>query len=129
VISAAAFVATALYILVTPVFGCHGSDASSAPAEGSTGDLLCPGPAWVLHLVLGGVAVIAPWFAVSPRPRRIGLRVGFAISSGSILVLSLVGSLVQSWNEALFVLLPLAVFALAFALAVRGTRPGAQDPP
>jgi hypothetical protein len=128
-ISAAAFVVAAFYALITVVFGCQGSDASSPPPEGSTGDLLCPGPASILHLVVGGVAVIAPWFAVSPRPRRIDLRVAFAISSGAIFVLSLVGGLVNSWNDALFVLPPLAFFALGVALAARATRPRGQDPP
>jgi hypothetical protein len=126
VLSAAAFVATALYILFTPVLGCHGSDASSPPPEGSTGDLLCPGPAWILHVVVGGVAVIAPWFAVGPRPGWIDLRIAFAISSASIFVLSVIGSLVQSWNEAVLVLPPLAVFAVALMLALRGGR-GAGD--
>jgi hypothetical protein len=40
--------------------------------------------------------------------------------------LSAIGSLVQSWNEAVLVLPPLAVFALALALALRGGR-GAGD--
>ncbi len=94
-VSAAAFVATALLILITAVYGCGGSDVSEPPPEGSAGDLLCSGPAWVLHLGLGGVAVIAPLLAISPWPRWLDLRVGFAISAAAFLVLSLLGEAIS----------------------------------
>ena len=125
-VSAAAFVATAFLILITPVYGCYGSDASEPPPEGSAGDLLCPGAAWVSHVVLGGVAILAPWLAVSPWPRWLDLRVGFAISAASILVLTLLGSAVETSVEGLLVLPALVVFAAAVALAAR-PRPGRGD--
>jgi hypothetical protein len=119
VISMAALVTTAFLILLTPVYGCNGSDVSEPPPEGSAGDLLCPGAAWVSHLVLGGVAVLVPWLAVSPWPRWLDLRVGFAISAASILLLTLLGSVVEPSVEGLLVLPALVVFAAAVVLAAR----------
>jgi purine-cytosine permease-like protein len=122
VVSAAAFVASALLIFITVVYGCHGSDVSEPPPEGSTGDLLCPGAAWVSHLALGGVAVIVPWVAVSPWPRWLDLRVGFAISAAAILLLTLFGSAVETSVEGLLVPPALVVFAAAVVLAARPRR-------
>ena len=126
-VSAAAFVATALLILITAVYGCGGSDVSEPPPEGSAGELLCTGPSWVLHLGLGGAAVIAPLLAISPWPRRLDLRVGFAISAAAILVMSLLGVAIEPSSGGLFVLPALVVFAVAVLLAVRGRQPRADD--
>jgi hypothetical protein len=117
-VSSAAFFATAIYTLITAGYGCQGSDAAEPPPEGSIGDLLCPAPAWVSHLALGGVAIIAPLLAVSPWPRWLDLRIGLAISAGSIFVMGLIGSVIVSGGDIL-VYPPLAVFAAAVVLATR----------
>jgi hypothetical protein len=119
-VSTAAFFATALYTLFTAGYGCHGSDASEPPPEGSMGDLLCPAPALVSHLALGGLAVVAPLLAVSPWPRWLDLRIGLAISAGSILVMGLIGfAVLPEGGGDLLVWPPLVVFAAAVALATR----------
>jgi hypothetical protein len=116
-VSSAALFATALIGLVTVVYGCGGSDVSEPPPEGSTGDLLCSGPGWVLHLALGGIAVLAPLLALSPWPRWLDLRIGFAVSAGAILLMSVLGEAITS--DGLFVLPALVVFAVAAVLAAR----------
>jgi hypothetical protein len=116
-VSGAALFATVLIGLITVVYGGGGSDTSEPPPEGSTGDLLCSGPAMGLHLALGGVAVIAPLLALSPWPRRLSLRIGCAVSAGAILLMSVVGEAITS--DGLFVLPALVVFSVAVVLAVR----------
>jgi hypothetical protein len=123
-VSSAALFATAVMLLITVVYGCGGSDVSEPPPEGSAGDMLCSGPAMVLHLALAGVAVIAPLLALSPWPRWLDLRIGFAVSASAILVLSVLGEAITS--DGLFVLPALVVFAVAVVLAVR-PRQGSRD--
>ena len=128
-VSTAAFFAAALYSLITVEYGCSGSDVSEPPPEGSTGDLLCPAPAVVLHLALGGLAVIAPLFALSPWPRWFDLRVGSAVSAGSILVLGVLGRTIDPTTGGLLVLPPLVVFAGAVVMAARPRQARGGDAP
>jgi hypothetical protein len=119
IVSAGSMLAALFYAFLTVAWGCHGSDASSAPPEGSIGDLLCTWPAAALHLGLGLVAVGAPVVAVGADPSRNRLATAFAVSAGAIAALALLGSLIQTWNDFLFVAPPFAIFAVALVYRTR----------
>ena len=123
-IATAALFAAALYSLMTVAYGCSGSDVAEPPPEGSIGDLLCPAPAVVSHLAFGGLAIIAPLLALSPWPRWLDLRIAFAVSAGSILVLGVLGETIQPSLDGLLVVPALVVFAAAVILAVRPRQDG-----
>ena len=118
-LSAGSMLAALFYSFVTVAFGCHGSDASSPPSKGSIGDLLCTWPAAALHLGLGLVAAAAPVIAASAEPRRTRLATAFAVSSGAIAALAVVGSLIQHWNDFLFLYPALAIFLVALISRTR----------
>jgi hypothetical protein len=115
VVSFTSLLAALFYAAVTVGWGCHGSDASSAPIEGSIGDQLCVWPAAALHVGLGLVAVGAPIVAVNREPTRRRVATAFAVSSGAIATLAIVGALIQSWNDFLFVV-PVLVILFAALL-------------
>jgi hypothetical protein len=118
-LSAGALLAALFYGLVTVGFGCHGSDASRPPPAGSTGDLLCTWPAAVLHLGLGLAAAVAPVVAVGAQASHARLATAFAVSSGAVAALAVVGSLIQSWNDLLFLYPPVAIFLVALGYRMR----------
>jgi hypothetical protein len=118
-LSAGALLAALFYAFVTVGFGCHGSDASSPPPAGSTGDLLCTWPAAALHLGLGLGAAAAPVVAVGAQASRARLATAFAVSSGAVAALAVVGSLIQSWNDFVFLYPPVAIFLVALGYRMR----------
>jgi len=118
-LSAGSMLAALFYSFVTVAFGCHGSDASSPPPEGSTGDLLCTWPAAALHLAFGLVAVGAPVVAASAEPRPTRLATAFPISAGAIAALAVAGSVIQHWNDFLFLYPALAIFVVALIYRIR----------
>jgi hypothetical protein len=119
VLSVGSMLLALFYSFVTVAFGCHGSDASSPPPEGSIGDLLCTWPAAALHLGLGLVAAGAPVVAASAEPHRTRLAAAFAVSSGAIATLAVVGSQIQHWNDFLFLYPALAIFVVALIYRIR----------
>ena len=142
VLSALAALADFLLFLFL-LWSCSGSDVSSPPPSGSTGDTLCTGlelgprwsafgftvsaTAWVLFGLLSAASIAGPLAGGvigARRKRWRPLAAGTVIAAGAVLAIAILLQIVDpsATNPVVFLLPAVLAFGLALLFFARSTR-------
>jgi hypothetical protein len=126
------------------LWGCSGSDVSSPPPPGSSGDAVCAGlelgprwsafgvnvsaAAWISFGTLAAVSIAGPLVGGAIAARRNRWRPlagGTVIGAGAVLALAILLQIVDpSASPLVFLFLPVAAFGLALFLFTRSAGNG-----